>query len=113
MKERKVDSKPPSVKLKNKRDKDAINEEIKAKQVVAEQTKKPEVFTLDEIIMIKKLLIEGTLTQKEIAYVYGVPVSLISRISTGKKWGDVLVPMWDEFVTGNKIRRNTKFKKIV
>jgi len=90
MNERKVDIKKRPAKLKSK------NRKIKKH------------LSVKDVVMIKNLLIEGTLKQKEIASIFDVHIKLISLINTGKKWEDVFVPMWKEHLEDSKIRKGNK-----
>lgn len=40
-----------------------------------------------EVHEIRKLLVEGTYTQKEIAYMYSVTGGAIRDVKTGRNWG--------------------------
>lgn len=46
-------------------------------------------LTKEQVISIKEMLIQNKLTQKEIAYLFGVSRKIISRIVTGKSYSSV------------------------
>jgi hypothetical protein len=66
-------------------------------------TKRGVKLNVDDVVEIKRLILKNELTNQEIADIYDVSRTVISRIKSGKRWSNVIV---DE--KGNHVKEEIK-----